>query len=356
MSSITLLNNQQIIPDLGIIDKTNKANNISSVVGNIVGSEKKNITKPTTISATSNITGNYSYPVFHIPTLDNIWSYKKAVSAIPDLNAAQESSLAYKFNVENCLKSAQQLIFSQLKTVVKVAQEFKNYGLNEADLIQEGNIGLMKAVKNYNPDKQVRLYTYSIIWIRAEIQNYILNNWKMVKLATTKTLKKLFFSYRSTYKQLIDAGVPKSEIPKQIVQILNVEKEDVQAAKEYFTSEDVSISEYDDSVDVNKSDSSHDMTSKKLTPMALIDYKTPQNNYEEFYEKDRLVSSVTKAMDSLSDKEKLIINSRYFQENKLTHKELATKLGISSERVRQIEQGAYSKIKKFINHSSNDGN
>lgn len=284
-----------------------------------------------------------SNTLFHIPSLENINAYKAAVRAVGDLDIGQEIKLAktmHSGSPEEALKSAQLLIISQLKTVLKVAYEYRNYGLDEADLIQEGNIGLMKAVKHFNPEKSVRLYTFSLVWIRSEIQSYVLKNWKMVKIATTKNLKKLFFNYRSLYKEFESNGVARSQIPDKIKQSLEVSAEDVQQISQYFGGEDFHI----DAVIESDSHSAVPM----YTPQQLIEYRTPEYNISEYRDKTRMYNSFEKAFKSLNEREKKIIEMRYLSENKKTHKEISKELNLSSERVRQIELATIEKLKETL--------
>lgn len=284
--------------------------------------------------------------LFYIPSLDNLNAYKNAVKAIKDLSPEQEVQLAKKMHSganEGALRSAQTLIVSQLKTVVKIAYEYKNYGLDQSDLIQEGNIGLMKAVKNFDPAKNVRLYTFSLVWIRAEIQAYILKNWKMVKIATTKNLKKLFFNYRSLYKEFEQNGVSKSQIPEKIKNSLGVSQEDVVNISHYFGSEDLHL----DALQVLDEENT-DNKSKNFVPQQLIEYKTPEYNVSLYRDKDKMYNSLEKAIKNLGDRERQIIEMRYFGEEKKTHKEISQKLNISSERVRQLEMSTIEKLKNII--------
>ena len=148
--------------------------------------------------------------LYKFPLVKDVNSYNSYVMTIPNLSHKEAKELLNKFKIEESIQAAQQLILSQLKTVVHIARQYKNYGLPEEDLVQEGNIGLMKAVKNFDTSREVRLYTYSLLWIKAEIQSYVLKNWKIVKIGTTKNLKKLFFNFRKIQKEMIDLGISKN--------------------------------------------------------------------------------------------------------------------------------------------------
>lgn len=281
-----------------------------------------------------------SNEIFHIPSLTNLSAYKSAVYSIKDLSAEEEKILSYDYINNNSLHSAQKLILSQLKTVVKIALEFSNYGLATEDLIQEGNIGLMKAVKNFDPNKGYRLYTFSIIWIKSEIQNYILNNWKIFKIGSTKELKKLFFNYRSLKKNLKNLGFENEHsINNEIAKKLNVSIEDTKEAQKFLEYETINVDNYEN----NDIDDYF-----QYTPTALIEYKNP-----EYYlikkDKSNLLDNIINIVNTLPEKEKLIIQNKYLTNNKKTNKELAKILNISAERVRQIEEKTIEIIKNKIN-------
>ena len=263
---------------------------------------------------------------------NSLVAYKNFVKNLPILSEEEELELVKKYKDNHCLQSAQKLVLSQLKTVLRIAEDHKGYGLPEEDLIQEGTIGLMKAVKNFDLRYKVRLYTYAIIWIKSEIQSFILKNWKIVKIATTKNLKKLFFNFKSTQKELIDLGVPKHQMSQKISEKLNVSLEDTQDMQSYFGSEDFIIEE-----------------EKEDGYVFQLPYeKTPEIEYEVKHDQQVLENKLKDNIEKLNDKQKLVIQLRFFNENKQTHKEIAKLLNISSERVRQIEQEALLKLKNLI--------
>lgn len=267
-----------------------------------------------------------------LPSVKNFIAYKAYVNNIPSLSAEEEWELLTNFKQHNCLESTKKLILSQLKTVVYIASQFKNYGLPEEDLVQEGNIGLMKSVKNFSLDHKVRLYSYALIWIKAEIQAYVLKNWKLVKIGTTKSLKKLFFNFKSVQKELIDQGVSKQQLAKEISKKLNVDIEDVNDIQNYFNNEDVII----------------DMDEEDAPVLQIGHNDNPELMYMEKHDSIKLTQALTESLSNLNDKQRRVIELRYFSENKSTHKEIAQEIGISSERVRQIELEAMSKMKKAL--------
>jgi RNA polymerase sigma-32 factor len=269
----------------------------------------------------------------NLPAIQNFNAYKLYVKNLPAMSPADERDLLEKFKNENDLKSAQQLIMSQLKTVLHVAFQYRNYGLPEEDLVQEGNIGLMKAVKNYDLNYQVRLYTYALVWIKAEIQGYILKNWKMVKIGTTKNLKKLFFNFKQIQKEMIDENISHQQLTQVVSKKLNVSEEEVREIEQYFASEDMTI-------DLNEDDESAGMK------LDLSHEHTPEKHYMQVHDEGKRHQMLTQALANLTPRQSDIVKMRYFDENKKTHKEIALTLGISSERVRQIENDALKKMKK----------
>lgn len=274
------------------------------------------------------------------PLVHSYESYKRWVKSIPDLTAEEEKSLVKNLqeNIDSNegMKSAQALALSQLKNVVKIAEQHKNYGIPSEDLVQEGNIGLLKAIKNYKTGYNTRLYSYAIIWIKSEIQAYILKNWKIVKAATTNNLKKLFFNFKGTQNELLNAGVPKDEIVKNIALKLGVSEDEVRDMQNYLLGGDVSLSLDKEDVDGN------------VTAFEIPDEKTPEDDYIEHVEGEKLNTALVNAMDSLKPKQKQVLQLRFFEEPKKTHKEISEILGVSAERVRQIESEALSKMKNLM--------
>lgn len=272
------------------------------------------------------------------PSIHNYSSYVNYAMNIPNLDIKEERELLTDLKINNSLQSAQTLVLSQLKTVIRVVNNYKSYGLPSEDLVQEGNIGLMKAVKNYDLSQDVRLYSYAIFWIKAEIQNYILKNWKTVKIATTKNFKKLFFNFRKTQKEMIDKGIAKSETYKYVSNRLNIPEADVKEIESYFINEDYSISE----------DYLNDQDENKITQIQLIEYNSPDKIVEKTHDLEVYNKSLSKGLESLNKNQQMVIQMRFFEDDKKTHKEIAQNLKISSERVRQIEVEALNKLKNVI--------
>ena len=272
------------------------------------------------------------------PTIQDYSSYVRYAIRMPNLSLKEERFLLEDFKENNNLQSAQTLILSQLKTVVKIVKGYKGYGLPAEDLAQEGNIGLMKAVKNYDLKNNVRLYSYAMVWIKAEIQNYVLKNWKIVKIATTKNLKKLFFNFRKTQKEMIEKGIAKSETYKYVSKKLNVSESDVKEIESYFINDDYSIIE----------DFSNDKDGDNANQIQLIEHNSPDKIVEKSHDLVIYNNSLSKGLESLNDKQKTVIQMRFFENDKKTHKEIAYTLKISSERVRQIEIEALAKLKNLV--------
>lgn len=272
---------------------------------------------------------------FRMPPITSFEAYRNYVYSIPSLTEEDEHNLFLEFKNKNSLKAAQQLVVSQLKTVLQIASKFKGYGLPQEDLVQEGNIGLMKAVKNFNLIHKVRLYTYAMVWIKSEIQSYILKNWKIVKIATTKNLKKLFFNFKQVQKDLIDLGIPKQELIQQMSLKLGVSEEDAREMQSYFSSGDISIYTSSDDGDED-------------TILELPHYNTPEKEYETKHDNSFYNEKIHEGFKLLNEKQQRVLHLRYYTEDKKTHKEIASELNISSERVRQIENEALEKLKKHL--------
>ena len=257
-------------------------------------------------------------------------AYIRAVSRIPLLSADSERSLARDFREEGDLDAARQLVMANLRFVVYVAKSYSGYGLSESDLIQEGNFGLMKAIKRFDPEYGVRLVSYAVHWIKAEIHEYILKNWRIVKIATTKSQRKLFFNLRRVKKNL--GSLTESEILK-VAKDLNVSPTEVRHMEGRLSNKDevfeVQGDQFLSPVDF-LSDPSND-------PATII-----ENNDHEIAQRDKL----TKAFSALEERLREIIRRRWLSEPKATLSDLAGELGISAERVRQLEKTALKRIRE----------
>ena len=262
----------------------------------------------------------------------SIETYISHVMAIPVLSTDEEVELGRKLQNSNDLESAKKLILHNLRYVVYIAKSYSGYGLNLNDLIQEGNVGLMKAVKKYNPDKNLKLITFAIYWIKSEIHEFVIKNWKIVKVATTKTQRKLFFNLRSKKVSLASLT---SEEAKSIANDLNVPIKDVMEMEKRMHNHDVAIDEKEDD---DKVTPSIYLESKELQPDQLL-----ENN-----EKNLLSEKLYMVLEDLDERSRDIIKSRWLATTKLTLEDLSKKYEISRERVRQIETETIAKLKSSL--------
>ena len=275
-----------------------------------------------------------------LPTLGSIDSYDRymqSIRAIPSLTAEEEVALGMRLKKSNDLEAAKTLILSHLKLVAKVAKGYSGYGLPQSDLVQEGNIGLMKAVKRFDPERGVRLVSFAIYWIKAEIQEYIVKNWRLVKTATTKAQRKLFFNLRSMKKTIQPL---KSDEINSIAKELNVKPEDVREMEYRFNGNEISL-------DYGSDESEDDV----YRPIAYLKDETPEpsEQMEIDQSEGNSLSSLNKALSSLDERSRLILEERWLKDKDAsTLHELADKLGVSAERIRQIEQAAMKKIKLLM--------
>jgi RNA polymerase sigma-32 factor len=288
-----------------------------------------------------------------VPSLGHLDAYISAVNRMPMLTPEQEQEFARKLKNENDLEAAGKLVLSHLRVVVSVARQYLGYGLPHADLIQEGNIGLMKAVKRYDPDQGVRLVSYAMHWIKAEIHEYILKNWRMVKVATTKAQRKLFFNLRSM-KQGLKAEADEatgthrdtltsSQIDSMATQ-LNVKREEVMEMETRMSGGDVLL-------DPAPSDDGE----VAYGPIAyLADAHHEPTAMIEAHQRDMMASDgIATALASLDERSRRIVEERWLKVNNdgsggLTLHDLADEFGVSAERIRQIEVAAMKKMKAAL--------
>ncbi|MDP2805789.1 MAG: RNA polymerase sigma factor RpoH [Gallionellaceae bacterium] len=267
----------------------------------------------------------------------SIDSYVTSVKNLPILSQEEEVELATRFRRDNDLDAARALVLSHLRVVVSVARGYAGYGLPHADLIQEGNIGLMKAVKRYDPDRGVRLVSFALHWIRAEMHEYILRNWRMVKIATTKAQRKLFFNLRSMKNGL---DVLRPQEVARIAKELNVSERDVVEMETRFGNHETSL---DPEVQDDE---------QSFSPISYLaaDSSAEPDQILEQAQFDQLESHSLKiALDSLDERSRRIIQARWLNaDSTSTLHELAAEFKVSAERIRQIEQKAMSKMQAVI--------
>ena len=271
------------------------------------------------------------------PYLDSFDLYQQQVQAIPLLTEEEEIGLAKKLHEENDLTAARQLIMSHLRLVIKIARSYSGYGLNQADLVQEGNIGLMKAVKRFDPSRGVRLVSFAIYWIKAEIQEFVVRNWRLVKTATTKAQRKLFFNLRSMKKTL--QPLKQDEI-KEIAKELNVKEADVKEMEYRFNGNEIALDYQDDDNDDEIFRPISYLKDENADPLKQLISKESESNS---------ISALTNAIKSIDERSRYVLESRWLNEEKSkTLHELADELGVSAERIRQIEQNALKKLKSLM--------
>ena len=267
--------------------------------------------------------------------IGSIEAYISIVNQAPVLTKEEEHALAVKFKENNDLDAARQLILSQLRFVVHIARTYSGYGLPLADVIQEGNVGLMKAVKKFDPDKGVRLVTYAVHWIRAEIHEFVFDNWKIVKVATTKAQRKLFFKLRNSKKKI---GWLTNDEKSLIANDLGVKTRDVETMEQRLASKDVLFDRPEDDND------------SYVSPAGFL--PAPNSDPSRLVEKENWLESnielLSEAMDNLDNRSKEVLKLRWLTEEKVTLKELAKKFNVSLERVRQIEEQAILDLREQL--------
>jgi RNA polymerase sigma-32 factor len=272
------------------------------------------------------------------PVTGSIESYVQGVHRIPMLTPEEEYSLARRFRLENDLEAARRLVMSHLRFVVKVARGFHGYGLPQADLIQEGTIGLMKAVKRFDPDVGVRLVSFAVHWIKAEMHEYILRNWRIVKVATTKAQRKLFFNLRSTRRRL---GWMGREEVADVARELGVSEADVVEMEERMNAHDASYDTLPDDEDDHGVVPAHYLEDSRFEPSRQL--------AEQQDDADQL-GALRQSLASLDARSRDIIAKRWLTDDskKATLHDLAEQYGVSAERIRQLEANAMKKLRSTL--------
>ncbi len=264
-------------------------------------------------------------------TSDSIESYIHTISRLPILSQEEETGLARRLRDDDDIEAARHLVLSHLRVVVSIARGYKGYGLPQADLIQEGNIGLMKAVKHYDPERGVRLISFAVYWIKAEIHEFVLRNWRLVKIATTKAQRKLFFSLRSMRQGL---GTMSPEAVETMAKQLGVKPEEVVEMETRFSGRDISLEPLSEDED------------ESYSPIAYLTDGSEPSQLLEAKQTNRLHGEGLEfALSSLDPRSRHIIESRWLREkDTATLHDLADELGVSAERIRQIEARAMQKM------------
>jgi RNA polymerase sigma-32 factor len=276
-------------------------------------------------------------PALSVASIEN---YISAVNRVPMLTPEREHELGVALKTNGDLAAASEMVMSHLRLVVSIARKYTGYGLPHADLIQEGNIGLMKAVKRFDPDRGVRLVSFAVHWIKAEIHEYILKNWRIVKVATTKAQRKLFFNLRSMKPNF---GTLSPTEVKEVARQLNVKETDVSEMEKRLTGQEISLEPGSDDED-----------STWVSPIAYLQDATmePAERLASLQKEHAASDGLTNALASLDERSREIIKSRWLVQEGEGHEktlhELADEFGVSAERIRQIEAKAMQKMKAAL--------
>jgi RNA polymerase sigma-32 factor len=276
----------------------------------------------------------------HLTPGRDLDAYVRTVSAIPVLSPEDERDLAERFYYDNDLEAARHLVISHLRFVVHLARSYQGYGLPQADLIQEGNVGLMKAVKRFNPEVGVRLISFAVHWIKAEMHEFILRNWRIVKVATTKAQRKLFFNLRSSKRRL--AWLTQDET-RVMAEELGVSEEEVSRMEGRMAASDLSFDGFDDDDDSESSQAA-------FAPVHYLEQEGG-NPEDMVADEDWHATAADKlglALADLDQRSRDIIQARWLADEKLTLHDLAARYEVSAERIRQIEKNAMKKLQAAV--------
>ncbi len=263
----------------------------------------------------------------------NIDSYVTAIHSVPVLSPENEYQLATRYKNEGDLNAVRELILSHLRFVVHIARSYSGYGLPQADLIQEGNVGLMKAVKRFDPEVGVRLISFAVHWIKAEIHEFVLKNWRIVKVATTKAQRKLFFNLRSAKKTL--NWLNNDEV-KAVADDLGVSEVEVRRMESRLNSRDTAFDLPNDADEESTFAPAAYLEAPESDPAQTLESQDWENHHQQ-----RLFN----AMKTLDERSQEILQARWLSDNKATLQELASKYEVSAERIRQLEKNAMNKLK-----------
>lgn len=286
------------------------------------------------------MTSNVAKYEMALAPIGNLDAYTSLVHTIPVLTAEEEYDLATRLQQDGDLEAAQRLVLSHLRFVVRIAKGYSGYGLPVADLIQEGNIGLMKAVKRFNPEKGVRLVSFAVHWVRAEIHEYVIRNWRIVKIATTKAQRKLFFNLRSAKQRL---GWLNQEEVEAVAEDLGVTPANVMEMERRLAQPDTSFDLPADSSD------DEDTHFSPVAYLAAPENSDPSQQLEQDDYSDYQQQKLTNALATLDDRSRDIIMQRWLnEEDKATLHTLADQYQVSAERIRQIENNAMKKLKRMM--------
>jgi RNA polymerase sigma-32 factor len=275
-------------------------------------------------------------PTMNLPALSvaSFEQYVSAVNRLPMLTPEREYALGVALQKNGDVSAAHEMVTSHLRLVVAIARNYIGYGLPHADLVQEGNIGLMKAVKRFDPDRGVRLVSFAVHWIKAEIHEYIIKNWRMVKIATTKAQRKLFFNLRSMKPNF--GALSPAEV-KEVARVLNVKESDVSEMEQRLSGQEISLEPSHDDDDDNW-----------VSPIAYLQDATvdPSQRLADMQKQVAATDGLKAALENLDERSRRIVESRWLSEgSEKTLHELAAEFGVSAERIRQIEAKAMQKMR-----------
>ena len=270
-----------------------------------------------------------------VPT-GSLDAYMQAVSQVPVLSVEREQELAIRLRDHGDLEAARELVLSHLRFVAHVARSYSGYGLPVADLVQEGNIGLMKAVKRFDPSRGVRLVSFAVYWIRAEIHEYVLRNWRIVKVATTKAQRKLFFNLRSAKKQL---GWFTQDEVENVADDLGVSTREVREMESRLSGQDIAFDMRDDDDDEHNYSPATYLQDNSQEPSQLLEASDWQEDSNQ---------RLHYAIETLDARSRDIVQRRWLTDNKATLQELADQYSVSAERIRQLENNAIKKLKSTL--------
>lgn len=281
--------------------------------------------------------GTSLQPINVLAPGQNLNAYIQTVNSFSVLSAEEEKKLAEELYYHEDLEAARRLVLAHLRFVVHIAKSYAGYGLSQADLIQEGNVGLMKAVKRFNPEKGVRLVSFAVHWIKAEMHEFILRNWRIVKVATTKAQRKLFFNLRGQKKRL--AWLTNDEA-KAVAADLNVDVKNVREMEGRLAAFDAGFDAgVDDDDDTAYQAPANYLEDKRYDPSVML---------ENADWAESSVSGLELAMEKLDDRSRDIIQKRWLSDDKSTLHDLAAQYGVSAERIRQLEKNAMKKVKTYM--------
>jgi RNA polymerase sigma-32 factor len=291
-------------------------------------------------------------PQVSLPSPTQFPAYARAINALPLLTEEQEASLVRAWQEDDDREAARQLVLAHLRLVVRVVRDHEGYGLPAGDLAQEGTVGLMRAVQKFLPKFGVRLASYALAWIEAEVREYILKNWRIVRMSTSGWGKKLFFGYRKAMNDVADYGPARSSNlhQEEVAKMLGVSVSQAAIAAQFFGTTDVSIDVQDDPNDADQRPGSMALVAASMTSLEL----TPEEHCADQEHESQLSDVLQKALQFLPARDRDIVSSRYLSSPPKALQPLAKKWGISAERVRQIEAVSLKKLRIIIEDGSDE--